>query len=168
MKDEKAKKDVYEKALSAYSEAVREFRKGKVEKAKELFAAFPEKYDSEKELVDRSRMYLAVIQEKGKKEAFPPKSAEDYYQHGVYKMNMGDFEGALKSLEKALEMNAEEGKVFYLMADLHCLKGDAETALEYLKKAIQKDKFFRTLAQNEIDFEPLWEDKKFKLITRMI
>ena len=167
MKDEKTKKDVYEKALTAYSEAVREFRKGKVEKAKELFAAFPEKYDTEKELVDRSRIYLAIIQEKGKKEFFHPKSGDDYYQHGVYKMNMGDHEGALKSLEKALEMKAEEGRVLYLMADLHCLKGNYEAATEYLKKAIQKDRFFRVLAQNETDFEPLWDDKKFKLITRM-
>ena len=167
MKDEKTKKDLYEKALAAYSEAVKEFRRGKVDKAKELFAAFPEKYNSEKELVDRSGIYLNIIQERGKKESFHPKSGDEHCQHGVFKMNMGDFEGALKSLEKALEMEAEEGKVNYLMADLNCLKGDYETAMENLKKAIQKDKFFRVLAQNEIDFTPLWEDKKFKLITRM-
>ena len=167
MKDEKARKDSYEKALSAYSEAVREFRKGRTDKAKELFALFLEKYDAEKELVDRSRIYLSILQEKGKKELFHPKSAEDHYLQGVYRMNMGDFEGARKSLEKALEMNAEEGKVYYLLADLHYLMGDTESALENLKKAFQKDKFFRVLAQNEIDFEPLWEDKKFKLISRM-
>jgi hypothetical protein len=44
----------------------------------------------------------------------------------------------------------------------------ADPCLENLKKAIQADKFFRILAQNETDFEPLWEEKKFKLITRMI
>ncbi len=167
MKDEKAKKDSYEKALAAYSEAIKEFRKGRADKAKELFTLFLEKYDAEKELVDRSKIYLSILQEKGKKDLFHPKSAEDFYLHGVYKMNMGDFEGARKSLEKALEMNAEEGKVYYLLADLHCLKGDTESALENLKKAFQKDKFFRVLAQNEIDFEPLWDDKKFKLISRM-
>jgi hypothetical protein len=45
--------------------------------------------------------------------------------------------------------------------------GRADEAMECLKKAFQKDKFYRTLAQNEIDFEPLWDDKKFKLITRL-
>jgi hypothetical protein len=45
--------------------------------------------------------------------------------------------------------------------------GQPEPALDYLKKAIQKDKLFSTLAQNEPDFEPLWDDKKFKLLTRL-
>jgi hypothetical protein len=45
--------------------------------------------------------------------------------------------------------------------------GEAETALDLLKKAVQKDKTYAVLAQNEPDFEPLWEDKKFKLITKL-
>jgi hypothetical protein len=39
--------------------------------------------------------------------------------------------------------------------------------LDHLKTAIQLDSFLKILAQNDTDFEPLWEDKKFKLITRM-
>lgn len=167
MKQEKAKKDAYDKALAAYSEAIKEYRKGRVEKAKELLDDFLAKHDSEKELVDRARLYLAVLQEKGKKETFQPRTFEDYCHLSVFRMNKGDYEGALKSLEKALEIKVDEGRVFYLMAQVFCLMGQAEVAMEYLKKAIQKDKFYRVLAQNEVDLEPLWEDKKFKLITRM-
>ena len=29
------------------------------------------------------------------------------------------------------------------------------------------DKVFKILAQNETDFSPLWEDKKFKLLSRL-
>ena len=54
------------------------------------------------------------------------------------------------------------------MPDLGCLPGQTEDCLEPLKKAIQADKSFRVLAQNEPDFEPLWEDKKFKAITRIV
>jgi hypothetical protein len=46
--------------------------------------------------------------------------------------------------------------------------GQADEALETLKKAIQKDRSFAILAQNEPDFEALWEDKKFKLITKLV
>jgi len=46
--------------------------------------------------------------------------------------------------------------------------GQADSALELLKKAVQKDKNFSVLAQNEPDFESLWEDKKFKLITKLV
>lgn len=167
MKDEKAHKDSYQKALTAYGEAMKEFHKGKLDKAQELLKTFLEKYDTEKELVDRAQLYLQITKEKGKKESISLKSPDDYFQFSVYKINRGDYEGALKLLEKALELKEDEGKIYYLMADAYALSGKHEEALEYLKKAIQKDKFYRILAQNEVDFEPLWEDKKFKLITRM-
>lgn len=167
MKEEKTKRDSYEKALLAYGEAMKEFHKDRMDKAQELLKSFLEKYDTEKELVDRAKIYLGIAREKGKKETVSLKTSDDYFQYSVYKMNMKDYEGALKLLEKALEMKEDEGKAYYLMANVHVLMGNTEEALENLKKAFQQDKFFRILAQNETDFEPLWEDKKFKLITRM-
>jgi tetratricopeptide (TPR) repeat protein len=167
VKEEKIKKDVYEKALAAYSEAMREFHKGRLDKAKELLEAFLEKHDTEKELVDRAKIYLQMTREKGKKETVTLKTLDDYVYHSIYKINSGAHEEALQFLAKALDMEEEEGRVYYLMADAHILMGKAEEAMECLKKAFQKDKVYRILAQNEIDFEPLWNDKKFKLITRL-
>jgi tetratricopeptide (TPR) repeat protein len=167
VKEEKTKKDAYEKALAAYGEAMKEFHKGRLDKAQELLKAFLEKYDTEKELVDRAKLYLQMTQEKGKKETVSLKTMDDYVNYSIYKINSGAHEEALKLLEKALEMKEEEGRVYYLMANAHILMGKADEAMECLKKAFQKDKFYRVLAQNEIDFEPLWDDKKFKLITRM-
>ncbi len=169
MKDEKAKKDEYQKALTAYAEAMREFRKGKDDKALETLKSFIEKFPEERELVDRARLYVAICEArlKGDKDAAPLKTAEDYYQHGIYKTNAREFEEAQKFLEKALKMSPDEGRIHYALADLHCLLGLADPSLEYLRKAIQIDKQFRILAQNEIDFESLWEDKKFKAITRI-
>lgn len=169
MREEKGKKDDYQKALSAYGEAMKEFHKGKFTKAIETLRVFIEKYPSERELVDRAQIYLSISKEreKEKKETIPLKTFDDHYQYSVYKINNGNYEEALKLLEKALKMNPEEAKVYYLMANIYCLMGQTDLCLENLKKAIQMDKFFRILAQNEVDFQPLWEDKKFKLITRM-
>lgn len=167
MKEEKTKKDAYEKALSSYGEAMKEFHKGKFDKAEELLKAFLEKYDTEKELVDRAKIYLQKVREKGKKETVSLKTLEDYLYYSVYQINSGAYEDALKLLEKALEMKGEEGRVFYLMADAYVLMGKTEEAMECLKKAFQKDKLYRILAQNEMDFAPLWDDKKFKLISRL-
>jgi len=167
VKEEKSKKDNYEKALAAYAEAAKEFQKGRPEKAQELFRTFVEKYDGEKELVDRARVYLKIMQERGKKESISLKTSDDYFYYSVYKINSGDCEEALKLLEKALTLEKEEGRTHYLMANACIHLGKNEEALEHLKKAFQKDKFFRIMAQNEMDFEPLWEDKKFKLLTRM-
>lgn len=165
---DKIKKDEYEKALSAYSQAMKPFHKGDYKRADELLRAFLAKQGSERELVDRAQMYLAICEERQNKEKVSLKTFDDYYQYGVFKSNHGDYEEALKLLEKAREMKPKEGKILYLMADIYCLKGQKEKCLESLKKAVQLDKYLSILARNERDFESLWEDKKFKLITRMV
>ena len=167
MKEEKIKKDAYDKALAAYGEAMKEFHKGKFERAQELLKTFTEKFDTDKELVDRAKMYLHIIREKGKKETGSLKTADDYFYYGIFKINEGAYEDALKLFEKALEMKEDEGKLYYLMADTYILQGKTEEALDCLRKAFTKDKVFKILAQNETDFSPLWEDKKFKLISRL-
>jgi tetratricopeptide (TPR) repeat protein len=170
VKDEKARKDDYQKALAVYAEAIKDFRKQKYDNAAEMLRSFIEKFPSERDLTDRAKMYIAISEEKARepKVSVVLKTFDDHYHYGVYKTNAGEHEEALKLLEKALKMNPEDGKVHYALADLHCLMGQTDTALEHLKKAIQIDKYFRILAQNESDFEPLWDDKKFKLITRIV
>jgi tetratricopeptide (TPR) repeat protein len=164
---EKIKKDDYEKALSAFNQAVNSFHKREFERATELLKSFTDKFTSETELVDRAKTYLKICASERKKEKQQLKTFDDYYQYSIFLANQGNHDEALKLLEKAREMKPKEGKIPYLMADVYCLQGETEKCLEHLRKAIQIDKFFSTLAQNESDFEPLWEDKKFKLITRM-
>jgi len=167
VREQRSKKDEYQKALTAYGQAVKEFHKGDFEKAVELLKAFIEKFPVDREIVDRAKTYLAIAQKRPKKESVSPKSFEDHYRQGVVKINQGDHAGAVKILEKALEFKEKEGLVYYLLADVHSLIGQTDTALDYLKKAIQKDKALSVAAQNEPDFEPLWEEKKFKLIVKL-
>ncbi len=169
MKDERTKKDEYQKALSAYSEAMKEFHKGKFEKASDLLHGVIEKHASEREFAERSKMYLAICEARLKEapQVPNPKTYEDFCHFGVYHMNLGHYEEALKMLEKALKLKPEEAVAHYLSAGVLARTNQPEEALEALKKAIQIDKFYKILAQNEADFETLWEDKKFKLLTRL-
>jgi tetratricopeptide (TPR) repeat protein len=166
LSEQKAKKDEYQKALAAFGLAMKEFHKGGLDKAAVGLKAFIEKYAEEKELVDRAQIYLAIAQKRPRKETVHLKDLEDHCNYAVYKVNSGDREGALKILEKALDFKTDEAKVHYLTADVLCLLGRMDECLEALKKAVQKDILFGVLAQNESDFEPLWEDKRFRLITR--
>ncbi len=167
MREQQSKKDEYQKALAAYGQAVKEFHKGEFDKSAESFKGFVEKFPADREIVDRAKTYLAIAQKRHKKDSGPLKSFEDHYRAGVAKINQRDFPGAVKVLEKALEFKENDALVSYLLADVHCLMGEADASLEYLKKAVQKDKNYAILAQNEPDLEPLWEDKKFKLITKL-
>jgi predicted Zn-dependent protease len=163
---EKQKKDLYEKILEVYGQAVKAFRKGDNAKAKELFQAFIEKHNTEKELVDRAQMYISLCEGRENKPKVTLKTAEDYYEYAVYRLNQGDRIEAIKLLEKAKDQQPKEGKIAYLMALAYCQMEENEKCLANLKDAVHKDKFFGILAQNESGFEPLWEDKKFKIITK--
>jgi tetratricopeptide (TPR) repeat protein len=168
VREQRSKKDEYQKTLAAYSVAVKEFQKGEYEKAAASFVDFIEKFPADKEIVDRARTYLAIAKKRPKKESPALKGFEDHYRAGVAKINQKDYPAAVKLLEKALEYKENEGLVYYLLADAHNLQGRTDDALEFLKKAVQKDKTYAVLAQNEPDFEPLWEDKKFKLIAKLV
>jgi len=165
--EQKQKKDEYQKALAVFGQAMKDFHKGEMEKAAAGLKSFIEKYAEERELVDRARIYIAIATKRPKKETVHLKTFEDHFHYAVYKINSGDLDGALKLLEKALEFKTDEAKVFYLISDVRCRLGQADDCLDSLKKAIQKDKHFAVLAQNEADFAPLWEDKRFKVITRL-
>lgn len=168
MREQKPKKDEYQKALAAFGLAVKEFQKGEFDKATASFKDFIGTFPADREIVDRAKAYLAIAQKRPKKEGVSLKGFDDHYRYAAVRINQKDYPGAIKLLEKALEFKEKEGLIFYLMADANILMGQADAALEFLKKAVQKDKNLSILAQNEPDFESLWEDKKFKLITKLI
>jgi len=168
VKDEKSKKDEYQKALAAFSEAVKEFRKSKWEKSVDLFRDFIEKFPAERDLAARARTYQAIAEERFRepREIPVPKTVEDFIHAAVYKLNGGAADEALVFVEKALKSAPEDARVLFLQANILCRSGQLDAALESLKKAVQNEKSYRILAQNEIDFAPLWEDKRFKAITK--
>ena len=164
---EKARKDLYQKALAAFEQVMKVFHKGNYEKASDLFVAFLEKHDSENEFVDRAKVYLKICDRHVKKDAMSLKFFDDYYQNGILKANNGEYEEALKMLMKAQSLEPKEGKVFYLLSSVYCRLDQPEKCLEYLESAVALDSYFAILAQNEEDFSSFKEDEKFKLVTRV-
>jgi len=161
---EKSRKDAYQTAVASYGKAMKAFHKGDYERANEFLQMFLDKYNSEKELVDRARIYLEICKGRQKKGMIKLETLDDFYQYGVYKINQGEYEESLKLLKKALEKNPKEGKIYYLMANAFCLLGKTKECVENLNKAIQIDEFFKVLAQNESDFEELEKNKEFRQI----
>lgn len=164
---EKAMKNSYEKALAAYGQAMKAFHKGDYAKAKEALTGFVESFPEEKELVDRAAIYAEICNQRLNPEKIVLKSFDDYYRYGVYYLNQGQFEEAADLLSKAHEMQPKAGEILYYLANTYCLMQNVEQCLEYLKQAVMLNASFAILAQNELDFDDLREDKRFVMITKM-
>lgn len=140
------------------------FHKGDFDKAKQSLEDFIKSHNKEKELLDRAKLYLDIIQARGKKDSIPLKSFEDYYQYGIFRLNQGRYEDALDLFRKANKKKAKQAKVYYAIADAYCLMGEKDKCISNLKKAVKLDEFYGILAQNETDFDELREDEEFNLI----
>ena len=150
----------FEQQLKMYEQAVQQFHQQKFAKAKELL----EKVQSgpSKELADRAQVHLRIIEQRLAKQPAPSlRTPEDHYQAGVAMMNLGRWDEAREHLLRARKMAPKADYVFYAMAALDCLTGEAESAMENLKVAIQLRPENRYHARNDEDFAFLQEDPRF-------
>ncbi len=150
----------FEQQLKIYEQAVQIFHQQKYAKAKELL----EKALSgpSKELADRAQVHMRIIEQRIAKQTTPTlRTQEDHYQAGVAMMNLGRWDDAREHLLKARKLAPKADYVFYAMAALDCLTGEAESAMENLKTAIQLRPENRYHARNDEDFAFLQEDPRF-------
>ena len=140
-----------EEQMKQYEEALRLFQEQKYAKAKALFEKVLT--GPTKECADRARVHLRIVDQRLKPTDSPsPKSPEDHYQHGVAMMNMGRWDDAREHLERARKLAPKADYVVYAMAALDCLTGEADSAMENLKIAIQLRPENRYHARNDQDF----------------
>jgi len=149
-----------EQQLRAFEEAVQHFHQQKYAKAKPEFEkviAGPGK-----DLADRARVHLRIIEQRlQRSEPVTPRTPEEHYQQGVAMMNMGRWDEAREHLVRARRLAPKADYVIYAMAALDCLTGEAESAMENLKLAIQLRPENRYHARNDEDFAFLQEDPRF-------
>ena len=150
-----------ENARKDYDRGVSALQKKKLDEAERNFTDLIQKYPEERELVDRARVYLSVI-ERQKREAGPTLTEpEDFYYAAVLEKNRGNVAEAIEHLKRAAKKNGH-GRVDFLLACCYAQTGEPDTALAHLKKAIEEDKSNRILARHDSDFDLLRETPAFQ------
>jgi len=148
-----AQMKVYEEAMSLFHQ--QKFQRAKQELEKVITGP-------SRELADRARTHLRITEQRMKPSADQnPKSPEDYYQRGVAMMNLGRWDEARESLERARKLAPKADHIHYALAALDCLTGEADSALANLKIAIELRPANRYHARNDEDFNFLQEDPRF-------
>jgi len=146
--------------LKLYDEALALFHQQKFQRAKLELEKVLE--GPSKELADRARMHIKIADQRMKpSQEQTPRTAEDHYQRGVAMMNLGRWDEARESLDKARKQAPKADHVVYALAALDCLTGEADSALANLKIAIELRSANRYHARNDEDFAFLQEDPRF-------
>ena len=146
--------------LKSYEEALEHFQEQKFHRAKQSLERVLE--GPSKELRDRAKVHVRICDQRISPPAgAAPKSAEDHYTQGVALMNLGRWDEAREHLDRARKAAPKADHIVYAMAALDCLTGEADSAMENLKIAIQLRPENRYHARNDEDFTFLQEDPRF-------
>ena len=146
--------------LNAYEEALGQFQQQKFHRAKQVLEKVLE--GPSKELRDRALVHMRICDQRISRAPAPTaKTVEDHYTQGVALMNLGRWDEAREHLDRARKAAPKADHVVYAMAALDCLTGEADSAMENLKIAIQLRPENRYHARNDEDFSFLQEDPRF-------
>lgn len=80
----------------------------------------------------------------------------------------GRLEMAIAALESALAADPAEPLLHYNLACYLSLAGDKNASLGHLAQALAMDAHYRTLIEEEPDFDPIRNDPEFQAITSII
>jgi tetratricopeptide (TPR) repeat protein len=146
--------------LKAYEEGLKYFQQQKFSRAKQCLEKALE--GPTKELQDRAQMHIRICDQRAARSPVPTvKTAEDHYTQGVALMNLGRWDEAREHLDRAHKAAPKADHIVYAMAALDCLTGEADSAMQNLRVAIQLRPENRYHARNDEDFAFLQEDPRF-------
>jgi tetratricopeptide (TPR) repeat protein len=157
--------EAYKLALADYTACMELLQKKDWQQASRALAAFIGSHRREQELNERARMYLRVCGQHLDADSMKPESLDDRCYLAVVLANEGNYDSALRQLDKALKEHPDSDKVLYLKSSTLALKGDRRRALDALRKAIGKDDRNRIYAANNPDFARLRDDEEFITLT---
>lgn len=139
-------------ALADFEKALTPLHNKDWKKAQELFQKVVETAE-QPELAARARVMLVICDNNLGKPVPPP----DSYVEALMAKNRGELDEALAICER----NPNDGDFAYLGAAIAALKGDADSAMSHLGRAIDKDRAHRVHAFHDTDFDLIRDDPRF-------
>lgn len=154
----------HEAALEEYEKGIRLLQQKDYSKAALRFRTVIDDYPDEAALGDRARTYLRISEGEAAKRrpVTDSKDPEQAYEIGVYLLNDGDFKGALRHLERAVEHRGEEEGVLIALASAQLQSGDRAAAVATLDRLAEKEPEARYRVRLMSDFEALADDEDFR------
>ena len=87
---------------------------------------------------------------------------EAWYNRGIALGNLGRFEEAIASYDRAIKINSNSANAYYNKACCYGLQNNVELAIENLQRAINLDVEYQDMAKTDKDFEQIRRDERFQ------
>jgi tetratricopeptide (TPR) repeat protein len=159
------RKPGYYEALAMYENGVRALQRHDYQGAATQFRTIMERYPEERELQERSHLYLRVCERETARRPATPQTPQERVYAATVALNAGDTGTALDHLTRALSDSPESDHAHYIMSVALASKGDSGQALDHLRRAITLNPENRALARQDPDLEPLRSADEFRDLT---
>jgi len=156
------RKPGYYEAIAIYETGVRALQRHDFEKAADQFRQVIDRYPDERELHERSVLYLRVCERETARRPAAPQTAQERVYAATVALNAGDPGTALEHLRKALNDAPDSDHAHYIMAVALASHGQSTEALTHLRRSIELNPDNRALARQDPDLEEVRELDGFR------
>jgi tetratricopeptide (TPR) repeat protein len=151
----------YIKAVEQFGQAVDQLNQNDHSGAKKIFNELIDWLVDEPVMTARAKTYIKICDQQLSPELAAPSTIEEKYRQGVFKSNAGECDEALRIFDEIIQASPSTATYIYARASAHALKGNAEAAINDLRRAISFDAQIRFQAVNDSDFEGIREEPAF-------
>lgn len=148
-----SRKPGYYEAIAIYETGVRALQRHDFGKAADQFRQVIERYPEERELHERSVLYLRVCERETARRPANPQTVQERVYAATVALNAGDPGTALEHLRRALADSPESDHAHYIMAVALASHRQTTEALTHLKRSIELNPDNRALARQDPDLE---------------
>ena len=124
-------------------------------KAAELFGHLTTIYPLEKDLVERSQLYLALCFRHLTPLIADPVDNRERLYAATLALNAGDFDTAAQYLDRVRTDEPSNDQALYMLAVVHAARDEPDLAIRYLAQAIEANPENRALARVDPDLDAL-------------
>jgi tetratricopeptide (TPR) repeat protein len=150
-----ARKPGYYEAIALYETGVRALQRHDYAGAADQFRTVIERYPEERELHERSLLYLRVCERESARRPPTPQTPQERVYAATVALNSGDHGAAVDHLRRALDEAPESDHAHYMMAAALAARGQQPEALEHLRQAVSLNPENRSLARQDPDLEAI-------------
>ena len=156
------RKPGYYEAIAIYESGVRALQRHDFEKAADQFRQVIQRYPDERELHERSVLYLRVCERETARRPTSPQTPQERVYAATMALNAGDAATALDHLQRALSDAPDSDHAHYIMSVTLATQGQLTKALDHLKRSVELNPDNRALARQDPDLEDVRDLEGFR------